>query len=66
MNETEKQIILSLANYDMNVSRTSRAIHMHRNSIEYHLEKIQQRTGFNPKRFYDLVKLVEIAKEEKS
>lgn len=64
MNEAEKKIILSLAGHDMCISKTSRAIHMHRNTIEQHFEKIRQKTGLNPRKFYDLVRLVEIAKEE--
>lgn len=64
MTDKEKQIILHLCEYDMNVSQVSRAIGLHRNSVMWHIEKIKQRTKLDPLRFYDLVKLREMVSNE--
>lgn len=63
MNEVEKEIVIAFAKCNMNLSETARLVHMHRNSIVYQLEKIQKKTGLQPKRFFDLIKLVEMCEE---
>lgn len=62
LTDREKEIILALAESDMSVSQVSRVVYYHRNTLEYHFVKIKRKTGLNPKRFYDLVKLVDMAK----
>lgn len=62
MTETDWAIILALAANNMNVSQTSRALYMHRNGVMYHIEKVKRKTGLGPLNFYDLVKLVRMAK----
>ncbi len=58
LSETGKEVILKFAECDMKISSASRALYMHRNTVDYHLEIARRETGLNPKRFYDLVKLV--------
>ena len=53
------QIVKTYADNDMNMAETARRSFMHRNAIEYHLGKVKRHTGLDPKRFYDLVKLIE-------
>lgn len=65
MNDHEKEIILALAKCNMNVSEAARETYQHRNTVIYHIGQIKRKTGFDPYSFYDLSKLVEIAKEEK-
>lgn len=48
---------------NMNVTDVARAIFTHRNTVLYHLNKVKQQTGLDPRRFYDLVELVKIAQE---
>lgn len=48
---------------NMNVTDVARAIFTHRNTVLYHLNKVKQQTGLDPRRFYDLVELVQIAQE---
>jgi sugar diacid utilization regulator len=62
MTPTEKAIILAYARNDMNVLKTSRDMTYHRGTVEYHLERIKEKYGLNPKKFYDLVKLTKMAK----
>lgn len=49
--------------HDMNVTDVARAIFTHRNTVLYHLNKVKQQTGLDPRRFYDLVELVKMAQE---
>ena len=62
MTELEKNVILIYADNNMDISKTARAAKYHRNSIVYWLEKIKEKYGLNPRNFYDLIRLVEMAK----
>lgn len=62
MTQIEKEIILAYAKCNMTASETARMVHYHPNNVEYHLTKIKKKYGLDPKVFYDLVKLLEIAK----
>lgn len=62
MTSKERYIIFAYARNDMNALKTAKNISCHRNAVEYHLVKIEEKYGLNPKKFYDLVKLVEMAK----
>lgn len=63
MNIEDVRIVLAMAAYDMKISEVARAVFMHRNTVLYHLTKIKAQTGLDARRFYDLVKLLKIAKE---
>lgn len=58
LSQLHKDIILSLAKNDMNISKVARDMKYHRNSILYHMDKIKRETGLNPYKFYDLMTLV--------
>ena len=62
MTQSEKRVIIGYADNDMNLSRTARSIHYHPNTIRDYFPRIAKKYGLNPKKFYDLVKLVEMAK----
>ena len=64
LTEKDKQIILALADNNMNVDATSRATHLHRNTIDYRLFVIFRQTDLDPHNFYDLHKLVQLVKRE--
>ena len=63
MTEREKEIVLALARNDMNVSKTAKDLHFHRNNMTYHIERITKKYNLDPRKFYDLIKLIESAKE---
>ena len=65
MDELDVKIILALADNRMNISKVSRVMFMHRNSVVYHIEKIKQLTGLDPTEFYDLCKLVQMVGERR-
>ena len=64
MNWMDKKVILTLADCNMNITQASEKLYMHRNSVVYHIKRIKKQTGLNPLNFYDLCKLVNMAKEE--
>lgn len=63
LNDKYKTVILAMADYDMNEAQVGRVMHYRRNTVTYHCEQIFAKTGLNPKKFYDLVKLVELVKD---
>lgn len=59
MKETDKLLLRAFAAHDMNATSTADALYMHRNSVLYRLGVIKRRTGLDPRKFYDLIKLLE-------
>lgn len=57
------QVVLAFADNDMSVTETGRKLFLSRNTVKYHLESVERKTGLSPLKFYDLVKLVGILKE---
>lgn len=56
----EKEIILSMARNDLSATKTSKELHRHRNTVIYWIEKMKKDTGLDCRKFYDLVKLLEM------
>ena len=63
MDKEDAHIVIAMANHNMNVTDVARAIFAHRNTVLYHLNKVKQQTGLDPRQFYDLVELVRMAQE---
>lgn len=61
---TDIEVIHALAEYDLNASLIAPVLYMHRNTVYYHIGHIEAKTGLNPKKFYDLCKLLEMIKED--
>jgi sugar diacid utilization regulator len=59
----QKMAILAFAECNMNASETARKLSHNRNTVVGKLETVKDNTKLNPFSFYDLIKLVEIAKE---
>ncbi len=59
LTDFDRQIITTLADNDMRPTETSFQLGVHRNTVCYHLKKIKQLTGLDPRNFYDLHKLVQ-------
>lgn len=62
LTELDWRLVLALADNNMNETEVARSVYMHRNTVCYHLRKVKALTGLDPMRFYDLIKLVQIAK----
>ena len=56
----EYEVLQAYADNDMNELKAARNSYMARGTISYHLNHIRERTGYNPRKFYDLVKLLGI------
>lgn len=60
----QREVILALAAGDMNITKASKLIYKHRNTMVFHIRAIRKATGKDPLKFYDLVELVEMVKGE--
>lgn len=58
LNRTEKTLVLRFAVQDMNVSKVARIEYMHRNTVYFHFDKIKEKTGYDPRCFFELMELV--------
>ena len=56
--EIQQELITLFAKCDMNMSKTSRIGHIHRNTIYYHFDKVKENTGIDPRKFFGLVELL--------
>ena len=66
MTEHQRKIVRPLAEQNMNISATARALNCHRNSLLYRIKNIQKKTGLDPMNFYDLHELYQIAVSEEN
>jgi sugar diacid utilization regulator len=64
LDEWDYRVILAFAKNNMRATETSYELGRHRNGIIYRIGKIKRITGLDPMNFYDLCKLVEIARKE--
>lgn len=62
MSKEDAESVFRFAENRMRITETANAMFVHRNTIIYRLDKIRRATGLNPYWFYDLCKLVTIAK----
>ena len=51
-------IIEALVNNDLNISQTAQELYMHRNTLLYKLERVEEKTGINPKEAQGLFMLL--------
>lgn len=57
LSEDELQLIKAYFDEDMSLSGTGRRLFLHKNTLQYKLNRIYQRSGLNPRRFKDAVLL---------
>lgn len=58
MKETDALLLRGFAENDMNATRAADALYLHRNTLLYRLDRIKRETGLDPRKFYDLAKLL--------
>ena len=63
MNELECEVIIALADNRMNLTDAAKVMHKHRNSLIYHIKKIERKTGYDARDFHDLCHLYAMAKK---
>ncbi len=67
MAEIDEETVTTLRaffDHNLNVTNASKALFIHRNSLQYRLEKISERLGLDPKSFHDAA-LIQLIIEEK-
>ena len=64
MTKIDARIVAAMADCNLRPSEVARREYMHRNTVLYHLDKVKRETGLDAQNFYDLIKLLEIVKEE--
>lgn len=58
LNEDQRELILTLADTDLNIAETSRILHYHRNTIVHQVDKIRKQTGLDPTSFRGMERLL--------
>ena len=58
LKQLDREIVLAFADHGMRESKAAAALHYHPGSVTYHLDKVREVTGLDPRNFYDLIKLV--------
>ena len=59
----QAETIVSLAENNMNARATARAMFVHYQTVMYNIKMIRRNTKLNPLNFYDLQKLLPVAKD---
>ncbi len=57
LGEEELQMVNRFFEKDLNISETARELYLHRNTLVYHLEKLQKKTGLDIRHFDDAMRL---------
>lgn len=65
LNESDFRTILAFAENSMRMPETARSLFVHYNTVKWRISKIKEITGLDPQNFYDLCKLVKMARKEK-
>ena len=52
--------LMAYANANMKIYVAAKESYRDKATVKYHLEQVKQKTGLDPRNFYDLVKLVEM------
>ena len=64
LRERDVELLKAWAGNNMNRRRTSEALFMAKSTLDYQIKRIWQRTGLDPRKFTDLVKLMMRIREE--
>ncbi len=59
LSEAQKSVLRALADNDLKTCAAAKALYYSYNTILYHIKEIKNKTGMDPRCFWDLVKLLE-------
>lgn len=62
MDKLDAKIIVAYVRANMNICEAARKTYYHRNTFTYQLNRIRKATGLDPRNFFDLGELYEIAR----
>lgn len=60
LDDVERNVIMAMADENLRVSKAANSLYLHINTVVYHLDQIQEITGLDPRKFYDLVELIDM------
>lgn len=63
LSDIDISIIEQMCECDMNRKRVAKAVYMHRNTVDYHIFGIKEQTGYDIRKFHDLVALSNMIKD---
>ena len=66
LRERDVELLKAWAGNNMNRRRTSEALSMAKSTMDYRIKRIWQRTGLDPRKFTDLIKLMMWIREEEA
>lgn len=58
LTDIQREVVLTLAEHNLNKSKTAKAMYLHRNTVVYHIDSIKRITGFDPTTFSGMEKLL--------
>lgn len=59
LTSTDKECVVAYARSNMSVRKAGEFVHLNTNTVDYHLVKVLNKTGKNPKKFFELIELLE-------
>lgn len=62
LTQLDAEIIVAMADSGLNASHVAKRVYVCRNSVHYRIGLIKERTGKDPRNFYDLCELLPMAK----
>ena len=63
LTQAEKETLMAYADNDMNLTATAKEMYCHYTTIWYRMDRVAIKTGLNPKCFYELVELMDMARK---
>lgn len=63
LSPAEAEVVRALAACDMRIGAAALVVHKNRNTVMYWLDQIRKHTGLDPRKFYDLIQLLQLAGE---
>ena len=64
LSDMQKEIIMAMADCSLRISEVAQKVYTCGDNVRRHIKQIEQKTGKNPRCFYDLIELVEMVKGE--
>lgn len=61
MTERDAELILALADNGLVMHKVAKKTYRHPNTVRYHIDNIKEKTGLDPRDFWDMQKLVPMA-----
>lgn len=60
----ETEIIIRMADCNLNAKKVAEQMYLARSSLIYHIDNLTKKTGLDARKFYDLVKLLDLLEKK--